>query len=479
MSEETAGPAGLAAELGDAGIGTVTDVASIPVGAAGRAALTPTVAIVGRPNVGKSTLFNRLLGSRKSIVHDQPGVTRDRITGIGQLADDRPVQLIDTGGLVPGDDPLGLNRQVLLAVEESDLLLVVVDGREGLVGGDQAVWQRLRSTGKPALLVVNKGDTSEARARFPEFYTLGIDPQLLISAEHGQGIEDLRQAIAAILPADLAPGPRLEAPPVAIVGRPNVGKSSLLNRIVGEERALVSPQAGTTRDPVDTVLSRNGRTYLFIDTAGIRRRSQVSGAPEELAVMMARRQIERAQVAVLVIDAAQGVTSGDLAIAGSIWELGRAAVVAINKWDLLDVDLREALERSWGRMEQLLADPARVNLSALTARGVEKIFPAIDRALAAYNTRLTTAEVNRLFEAAVKRVQPPAEGGRPWKLYYATQVSTAPPTFMLFANRALSRNANYRRYLENRLRQDLDLAGVPVRLVIRRRNEKRYEKRGR
>ncbi len=444
----------------------------IPAETSGPLALTPMVAIVGRPNVGKSTLFNRLLGSRKSIVHNLPGVTRDRIIGTAKLADDRPIQLVDTGGLVPGDDPLGLNRQVLLAVEECDLLLVVVDGREGLVGGDQAVWERLRPAGKPALLVVNKGDTAEARARFPEFYALGIDPQLLISAEHGQGIEDLRQAIAAVLP-DLATAPQVEAPAVAIVGRPNVGKSSLLNRVVGEERALVSPQAGTTRDPVDTLLTRDGRSYLFIDTAGIRRRSQTTGVAEDLAVMMARRQIERAQVAVLVVDAAQGITSGDLAIAGSIWELGRAAVVAVNKWDLLDGDLRTALESSWERLDQVLAGPARVNVSALSGRGVEKLFPALDRALAAYNTRLTTGEVNRLFEAAVKRVQPPAEEGRPWKLYYATQVSTAPPTFMLFANRALSRNANYRRYLENRLRQDLDLPGVPLRLVIRRRNEKR------
>jgi GTP-binding protein len=454
------------------GADTVVEASGvISLAAAGPAAITPTVAIVGRPNVGKSTLFNRLLGSRKSIVHDQPGVTRDRITGIAQLADDRPVQLIDTGGLVPGDDPLGLNRQVLLAVEESDLLLVLVDGRQGLVGGDEAVWQRLRPSGKPALLVVNKGDTAEARARFPEFYSLGIDPQLLVSAEHGQGIEDLRQAIAAVLPV-LAAAPRPEAPAVAIVGRPNVGKSSLLNRVVGEERALVSPQAGTTRDPVDTLLTRHGRSYLLVDTAGIRRRSQTSGAPEELAVMMARRQIERSEVAILVIDAAQGVTSGDLAIAGSIWELGRAAIVAINKWDLLDAELRQDLERSWERLDQLLAGPARVNLSALSGRGVEKLFPALDRALAAYTTRLPTGEVNRLFEAAVQRVQPPAEGGRPWKLYYATQVATAPPTFMLFANRALSRNAHYRRYLENRLRQELDLAGVPVRLVIRRRTER-------
>jgi GTPase len=445
------------------------------VTAAARGALTPTVAIVGRPNVGKSTLFNRLLGRRQAIVHDLPGVTRDRITGIAHLDDDRPVQVVDTGGLVPGNDPLGLNEQVLLAVEESDLLLLVVDGREGLTAADQEVWGELRRRGKPAVLVVNKGDTTEARGRFPEFYQLGISPQLLVSAEHGGGIEDLRQAIRTIVPEVTAEagGPLPEAPAIAIVGRPNVGKSSLLNRIVGRPRALVSPQAGTTRDPVDTLITRGDRTYLLIDTAGIRRRSQTSGVAEDLAVMMARRQIERAQVVVLVVDAAAGVTSGDLAIAGSIWELGRAAVAAINKWDLLDTEKRQALELSWERLDELLAGPERVNLSALSGRGVEKVFGAVDRALAAYHTRLGTGEVNRLFTAATTRVHPPSLGGRPWKMYYATQVSTAPPTFMLFANRTLPKNSHYRRYLENRLREELHLPGVPVRLVIRKRGQEK------
>jgi GTP-binding protein len=434
--------------------------------------LTPTVAIVGRPNVGKSTLFNRLLGRRQAIVHDQPGMTRDRITGIAELDGDRRFQVIDTGGLVPGDDPLDLSQQVFLAVEESDLLLFLVDGRDGLVTADEAAWERLRRTGKPALLVVNKGDTREARSRFPEFYRLGIDPQLLVSAEHGQGVEQLREALALALP-EVPPEVRADSPAIAIVGRPNVGKSSLLNRIAGQPRALVSPQAGTTRDPVDTSIERGGRSYLLIDTAGIRRRSQTSGAPEELAVMMARRQIERAQLAVLVIDATQGVTSGDLAIAGTIWELGRAAVLAINKWDLLDGESRARLELSFERLDEHLAHPRRVNVSALTGRGVEKLFPAIDVTLAGHGMKLGTAEVNRLFEGAIRRVSPPSLGGRPWKLYYATQVSSEPPTFMLFSNRALPRNHHYRRYLENRLREELDLAGVPLRLVVRRRTEPR------
>lgn len=429
---------------------------------------TPAIAIVGRPNVGKSTLFNRLLGRRQAIVHDRPGVTRDRITGRVELAGERPVELIDTGGLVPGDDPLGLNEQVLLAVEEAELLLVVVDGKDGLTPADEAVWEELRRHGKPAVLVVNKADTRAAQDGFHEFYRLGLDRQVLVSAEHGRGISDLVEGILELLP-ELPAGVPVEAPAVAIVGRPNVGKSSILNRIADAPRSLVTPRPGTTRDPIDTLVRHGERQYLMIDTAGIRRRSKVSEAPEELAVMMARRQIERADVAVLVLDAAQGVTTGDLAIAGTVWDLGRAAVVVINKWDLLDEERREWLERDWPRLEQLLSRPPRVNVSAKTGRGMGKVFPAVDQVLDAYRTELTTATLNRIFEEAVAWRSPPAIHGAPFKIYYATQVGTGPPTFMLFANRTLPRSDAYRRYLENRLRDALELPGVPVRLVIRRR----------
>ncbi len=451
--------------------------------ASAEAAATPLpgpaaiVAIVGRPNVGKSTLFNRLVGQRKAIVHDQPGVTRDRIVGLARLSDDRAFQIVDTGGLVLGEDPLGLSAQVFLAVEEADLLLFLVDGTRGLTAADEAVWERFRRFGKPAILVVNKADTAEVKRRFSEFYSIGLERMILISAEHGTGIEELRETVGATLP-EVAPPLPSNAPAVAIVGRPNVGKSSILNRIVGSTRSLVSPVAGTTRDPVDSRIERGDRSYVLIDTAGIRRRSQVTGAAEELAVMMARRQIERAQVGVLVIDAAQGVTSGDLTIAGTIWELGRAAVIAVNKWDLLDEEKREKLELSFERLDELLADPVRINVSAETGRGIEKLFPAIDRTLEAHRLKLGTGEVNRLFEKMIQQVHPPSDKGRPWKLYYATQVSTAPPTFMLFANRPLGRNDAYRRYLENRLRDALNLQGVPIRLVVRRRSEKRGDSPG-
>ncbi len=429
-------------------------------------AVSATVAIVGRPNVGKSTLFNRLVGRRQAIVHDQPGVTRDRIVGSAEIALDNFVQVIDTGGLALADDALGLSQQVFIAVQESDVLLFVVDGKEGLTAADRAVWDALRRFDRQVLLVVNKSDTRAAREGFGEFYELGISEVILISAEHGTGIDEVREAIARLVPAS-PPPPPVDAFPVAIVGRPNVGKSSLLNRLLGESRVLVSPVAGTTRDPVDTLLEREGRRYLLIDTAGIRRRAKASGTPEELAVMMARRQIERAEVALLVIDAGQGITSGDLAIAGTIWELGRAAVVVVNKWDLLDDDKRQRLEDQWPRLAELLAEPERVNVSALQGRGVVKLLPHVDAAIAGFHARLSTGDINRLFEQAVRAHGPPSRDGKEWKLYYATQVGQGPPTFMLFANKSLPRNDPYRRYLGNRIREALGLRGVPVRLVVR------------
>ncbi|KAB2969454.1 MAG: ribosome biogenesis GTPase Der [Thermoanaerobaculia bacterium] len=434
-------------------------------------ALTPSVAIVGRPNVGKSTLFNRLVGRRQAIVNDRPGVTRDRIVARSELAPGRPVEWVDTGGLVPGDDPLGLNEQVMLAVEACDLALLVVDGVEGLTTADERVLAALRSRRKPMVLVVNKADVRRAADGVGEFWALGLGEPAAVSAEHGLGIGALIERVEAELPA-------LEAPPepapggvaVAIVGRPNVGKSSLLNRLVGEPRTLVSPVAGTTRDPIDTLVSRDDRRYLLIDTAGIRRRSKVSEAPEELAVLLARRQIERAEIAILVIEAPAGVTSGDLAVAGAIWEAGRAAVVAINKWDLLEEEGRERIEQTWLRLAEVLAGPPRVNLSALTGRGAERVFAAVDEARRGYRLEIPTGELNRAFEGWLRQHQPPVVEERPWKLFYASQVATGPPTFMLFANRALPISHSYRRYLENRLRESFGLGGVPVRLVIRRRS---------
>lgn len=428
---------------------------------------TPVVAIVGRPNVGKSTLFNRLLGRRQAIVHNQPGVTRDRLTGEAELYD-TPCVLIDTGGLVPDGDELGLSAQVALAIEESDLLLFVVDGKQGLTAADEHIWESLRPRGKPTLLVVNKADTRAAQESAAEFTRLGIGEWHLVSAEHGEGVDGLAEAAAALLPRVESESPN-DALALALVGRPNVGKSSILNRLLGQERVLVSPMPGTTRDPIDSILVADDRRYLLIDTAGIRRRAKASGAPEELAIMLARRQIERAEIAVLVIDASAGVTSGDLAIADTIFELGRSAVVAVNKWDLVTETVREDLEKSWPRLDDMLSHPRRVNLSAESGRGMAKLLPAVDEVYESHRMELGTGEVNRLFERAVERHHAPAIRHRPWKFYYATQVKTAPPTFMIFANATIPRGSSYRRYLENTVRRELDLRGVPARLVVRKR----------
>jgi GTP-binding protein len=430
---------------------------------------TAAVSIVGRPNVGKSTIFNRLVGRKQAIVHDQPGVTRDRNVAQANLDEDWPVLFIDTGGLMLDEDPLGLNRQVRAAIDESDLVLLIVDGREGVVPADQRIVEQLRPLGKSVLLVVNKGENQKVAQGMGEFYTLGYPEPILVSAEHGLGFDELRTRIRAVLPRRIAEPVEGEAPPVAIVGRPNVGKSSLLNRILGENRVLVSPVAGTTRDPIDTLVERDGKRFLFIDTAGIRRRAKVTGTAEDLAVMFARRQVDRADVALLVIEAPSGVTSSDLAIAGTIWEAGRATVVAMNKWDLLDDRGREKLDASWPRLAEILADPPRVNLSALSGRGVEKIFPAVEEARARFRSMLTTGELNRLLEDAIAAHSPPTVNHRPWKIYYSAQVASGPPTFMIFANRTLPQSHPYRRYLENRLRERMQLHGIPVRLVIRAR----------
>ncbi len=431
---------------------------------------TPVVAIVGRPNVGKSTLFNRLVGRRQSIVHNQPGVTRDRIVADTEVGF-REITLIDTGGLILGHDVLGMNDQVRLAIEESDLVVLVVDGKEGLTIADQTVWHEIRRSNRPAVLAINKADAKITQQNAVEFARLGIADSVEISAEHGTGTGDLGDLIASVLPGTSESDGAAVGVPIAVVGRPNVGKSSIVNQLVGSERVLVSPQAGTTRDPIDTHFQFEDKDYRLVDTAGIRRRSQVSDAPEGLAVMMARRQIEQCEVAILVVDGAQGVVSGDLGIAGAIWEKGKSAVVAVNKWDLVSGEVRERVDESYPRLDEILSGPERVNLSALTGRSIDKLFPAVVRAGEASKTQLSTSQVNSMFEKALERHHPPAIGDKPWRVYYATQVKTGPPTFMLFANRSLPRAASYRRYLENFVRSELALPGVPIRLVIRRKRD--------
>ena len=402
-------------------------------------------------------------------MHDKPGVTRDRIAAVLQIDRDRWIELFGPGGLMSWDDSPVLAEQVLTAATESELILFVVDGKHGLTAADEAIWQRVRDLGMQAILVVTKVDVKGVAERSVEFHRLGIHPIALISAEHALGIEESRNAIAERLPVQESSEDEEEVPSVAIVGRPNVGKSSLLNCILGERRAVVAPEPGTTRDPVDSLVEHDGQTYRLVDTAGIRRRSKASETAEEIAIMMAGRQIEQADLAILVLDASAGVTTGDLSIAGAIWDQGRAAVVAANKWDLVGEDERDRLDLQWPRMGELLATPPRVQVSALTGRGMGGLFKAMELALSQYLMKVGTGELNRLLERAVAGHNPPVINSRPWKPLYATQVSSRPPTFLVFANRALPRKHPYRRYLENRLRADLGITGMPVRIVVKRR----------
>lgn len=436
----------------------------------------PTVAIVGRPNVGKSRLFNRLVGERRSIVHDFPGVTRDRIVAPAELDDGFQVELVDTGGLVPPEeDALRIRDQVALALDSADAILLVTDASVGCTVQDVEIASSLRKIGKPVVVAANKMDIAAARLNWTEFHSLGLGDPVPLSAEHGTGFLELARRLRELLPEEgLAPESEPERIRVALVGRPNVGKSSLLNQLLGVPRAIVSDRPGTTREAVDSALDFGEHSFLLVDTAGIRRRSRCQNLHEEVAIWMARRQLERAEVGVLVVEAPAGITGGDLAVAGLLRELGRAAVVAVNQWDRLTSENRQALERTWPRLAELLHDPPRVNLSARTGRGLGRLLPAVVRVHEAYHRALPTAALNASLREALERHAPPTlESGKRWRCYYATQVGSGPPTFMLFVNRVLPVGHSYRRYLENRLRETLGASGVPVRLVMKTRRERR------
>jgi GTP-binding protein len=438
----------------------------------------PTVAIVGRPNVGKSRLFNRLVGERRSIVEDRPGVTRDRILARAELDLGLEVQLIDTGGLVPEEeDFFRIREQVEVALELSDAIIFVADGTQGLTAADEEIAETLRKLGKPIVVAVNKQDVGAAKFAWTEFHALGFGDPVPVSAEHGTGILELARRLKNCLPLEAAPETQEErALQVALVGRPNVGKSSILNRLLGETRVLVSPVPGTTRDPVDTLVTRNGTLFRLVDTAGIRKLGRTADLPEQVAILLARRQLERSEVAVLVLEAPAGVTTGDLAVAGLIQDFGRASVVAVNQWDRLDASGRERLDRTWPRLAEVLHEPLRINVSARTGRGIERILPAVLEAHEAFSRKISTSDLNELLREILARHNPPTlPTGRPWRCYYATQVSTAPPTFLLFVNEVLPVGHAYRRYLQNRLREALQAPGIPIRLVLRARRPGKLE----
>lgn len=429
--------------------------------------MIPTVALVGRPNVGKSTLFNRLAGRRKALTHDMPGVTRDRVVAEAQRPNGGLFWLVDTGGFEPETQatiPAMVREQALMAIAQAQLILLVVDGVEGLVPADQELAEVLRRSGKPTLVVVNKADRQDARFAMSDFLPLGF-PCVAVSAEHGTGMEELWEQMETLLPP--AESVEVEAPElaVAIVGRPNVGKSSLLNRILGQERVLVSEIPGTTRDAVDTLLTVGGKRLLLVDTAGIRRKGRTERGVEVLSVIMARKAIERAQVCLLVLDGSEGVTAQDAHVAGLVQEAGKGVVVVINKADRLTREGKKRLLEDVEFKLKFLKDTPCLFVSALTGVGMGKLLPQVFQVGRNFQRRIGTGELNRVLRAAWES-HPPPGGKAAAKLFYATQVGTAPPRFKLFTNLKGELHFSYLRFLENALRQAFPLAGVPVRFMI-------------
>jgi GTP-binding protein len=436
------------------------------------------VAIVGRPNVGKSTLFNRLTGTRKAIVRDTPGVTRDRLHGTCEFGGWRAT-VIDTGGLDPtSDEPLTaqVRKQVLAAIAEADALVFVVDGREGLTPFDQEVARLLRRVSKPVVVAVNKVDAKGREAAASEVYSLGMDPVVLVSAEHGRGVAELIEALAARLPAASGGADAEETGPlrIAVVGRPNVGKSSLVNAIAGQERVVVHAEPGTTRDAVDTLVTVEGRPYMIVDTAGLRRKGRTEGALDKLSAVMARRSLERADLALVVLDAAEGVTTQDARIAGYAEAAGRAVVLVVNKWDLVGTaDRAPDLVRALRERLPFLAHAPVVFTSARAGTGLRQLFETIDRVALDYAKEISTGELNRVLTAAMERRPPQGVHGKTLKVFYATQTGTRPPTFLLFVNDPAALHFSYERYLVSALRERFGLAGCALRLRLRRRRPTR------
>ena len=432
----------------------------------------PKIALVGRPNVGKSTLFNRVVGRRKAIIDARPGSTRDR--NYAQTAwQGASFELVDTGGLLLAThDPLlgPASEQASLAIDESDLVIFVVDGRAGLLPDDRAIAARLRKKGKPVVVAVNKTEAGEAAA--PEFSALGFEDLLAVSAEHGMGVGDLLDLALSRVPRVEAPE---EGPPpirLALIGRPNVGKSSLLNRYVRAERALVSPIPGTTRDAVDSLLEKDGKRYLFVDTAGIRRSKHLKEHVDHVSVVQSRKSIERADVVILVIDADEGLKEMDATVAGYADEAGRGLVVAVNKWDLAEergVKQKDFRQGVRDRLKFLAWAPI-VFVSARTAKGLTALLSTAEKAYHSARHRVTTGELNRLVARAAGAHAPKAASGNaPVKILYTTQVGIAPPTFLVSLSHPVDLHFSYRRYLENRIREECGFEGTPIVLKVKTR----------
>ena len=440
----------------------------------------PSVVLVGRPNVGKSTLFNRVTRTRRAIVTAIPGTTRDVLAQAVEWEGTR-FELTDTGGMFgASEDPLHalVLERGRRAIGDADLLVLVVDGREGLVGGDREIAQVIREAGKPALLAINKLDDKRARSGALEMYQLGFDPVFEIAAEHGDGVGDLLDAIVRELPASgSSSAPKPSEVAVAIVGRPNAGKSSLVNRLLREERMIVSEMPGTTRDAVDTMLTWHRRLFRIVDTAGIRRAGRVSrgGQVEEISVLLARRAIESADVVVVVVDAAEGATDQDAAIAGEADRLGRGIIIVANKWDLTKEngqDFVKGFDEELRRQLKFLDYATILHISALTGERTPKLLEAIDKVAESRQRRVKTTELNKFVERVAAEHPPASPGKGHVRILYAAQTSVAPPTFVFFTNIATTFHFSYQRYLENRLRSEFGFEGTPIRIHVRARRRK-------
>jgi GTPase len=499
------------------------------------AAGIPTIAIVGRPNVGKSTLFNRIVGSRRAIVGDEPGITRDRLYGEAEW-EGRRLRIVDTGGILPEEKdliPAEIFRQARVALDEAAAIIMVVDGRTEIAGPDLELVRLLRKANRPLFLAVNKVDSEKQSSLINDFHRLGVKQMFPVSAEHGRGVDDLLDAVVEqlpkasttedtetteeSLPGEVAPANDEQSTvevKVAIIGHPNVGKSTLLNCLTASDRAIVSPIPGTTRDAVDEVVEHDGRRFRFIDTAGIRRKGKTNLIAEKLSVIMARKHLERADVALLVADAAVGVTAGDATIAGYAEESGRSVIVVMNKWDLAIQKAHEAAKESRKQLggkraprgrdrgsedqrpKPIASDPERlaadyeilvrerlkflsyapvVFLSALTGERVEKLYGLIDRVAEARKRRISTGELNRWL-ASVDLSRGSSPTSRRVKIYYMTQSGVSPPTFMLFTNQKQRLHFSYERFLENQLRESFDFFGTPIRFVQRFREREQQGK---
>ena len=437
----------------------------------------PVVAIVGRPNVGKSTLFNKLIGQRLSIVDDTPGVTRDRIYGDCEW-EGRKFSLVDTGGIEPSASDVILSQmraQAQLAIDAADVIVLVTDIRSGLVATDADIAAMLLKSGRPVILCVNKCDSvGEPPADFYEFYNLGLGDPVQVSSVHGHGTGDLLDRVVEYLPAEPEGEEDGELIREAIIGKPNVGKSSLVNRISGENRCIVSDIAGTTRDAIDTEVENAYGRFILIDTAGLRRRNKVDDSIEKYSVIRAQMAIERADVCVIMIDATVGFTDQDSKVAGLAHEAGKGCVIAVNKWDAVEKDgstmtaYRKKLEEDFSFMSYA----PFLFLSAKTGQRIDRRFELIKHVANSNAMRIATGMLNDVLAQATARVQPPTDKGKRLKIYYMTQASTKPPTFVCFVNSAELFHFSYQRYLENRIRETFGLEGTPVRFIIRERGDK-------